>query len=414
VRRPRPKPDEHRAEILTELAARKAEGGGRKAEGDEGLRSVLQGVKVVDLCIVLAGPTCGRTLAEFGADVVRIDSPRVKTVLRHNDINRGKRSILVDLKTTEGLAIFWKLVDKADVVLQNFRGGVAQRLGIDYERVRARRPDIVYGSMNTFGHLGPYANRPGHEQLGQAVTGMQVRFGSAKPATAPFAANDYGTGLMACYGVALALLHRRRTGQGQFVDSALAYTATMLQSALLQDYKGKEWNEPHGQEATGNGPLNRLYKASDGWLFLAARPEDLPHCRELADLAALVGVGNGADLERALEERMKSRSVAAWVELLNKAGIGAHRVVPDLPELMTDPLTLARGLAITRDHEGFGPITTTAPGVRLSRTPVTAGRPAARPGSDIASVLAEIGMSAELDRLIREKVVAVDGVKAGC
>ena len=90
---------------------------------------------------------------------------------------------------------------------------------------------------------------------------MQVRYGSAKPATAPFAANDYGTGLMACYGVALALLHRRRTGEGQFVDSALAYTATMLQSALLQDYKGKEWNEPHGQEATGSGPLNRLYQA---------------------------------------------------------------------------------------------------------------------------------------------------------
>ena len=92
----------------------------------------------MDLCIVLAGPTCGRTLAEFGADVIRIDSPHVKTVLRHNDINRGKRSILVDLKTKEGLEIFWKLVDKADVVLQNFAAAWRQ-LGIDCERVRARR-----------------------------------------------------------------------------------------------------------------------------------------------------------------------------------------------------------------------------------------------------------------------------------
>jgi crotonobetainyl-CoA:carnitine CoA-transferase CaiB-like acyl-CoA transferase len=316
-------------------------------------------VKVVDLCIVLAGPTCGRTLAEFGADVIRIDSPHVKTVLRHNDINRGKRSILVDLKTKGGTGDLLEARRQADVVLQNFRGGVAERLGIDYERVRARRPDIVYGSMNTFGHIGPYANRPGHEQLGQAVSGMQVRFGSAKPATAPFAANDYGTGLMACYGVALALLHRRRTGQGQFVDSALAYTATMLQSALLQEYKGKEWDEPHGQEATGSGPLNRLYQASDGWLFLAAsmgNPDgDLARCAELADLKGLIGVASGANLERALEERLRSRTVAAWVEVLNKAGIGAHRVVPSLPELMTDPLTVARGLAITRDHEGFGP-----------------------------------------------------------
>jgi crotonobetainyl-CoA:carnitine CoA-transferase CaiB-like acyl-CoA transferase len=442
VRTPRPETDAHRAEILQELQNLPPPGRGRElaapelpplqrgsegvhdinlppprrgragvgVEGSEALRSALEGVKVVDLCIILAGPTCGRTLAEFGADVIKIDSPHARTVLRHNDINRGKRSILIDLKTKEGLAIFWKLVDWADVVLQNFRGGVAERLGIDYERVRARRPDIVFGYMNTFGNIGAYASRPGHEQLGQAVTGMQVRYGSVKPATAPFAANDYGTGLMACYAVALALLHRRRTGEGQFVDSALAYTATMLQSALLQDYKGKRWDEPHGQEAMGSGPLDRLYQASDGWLFLAARAGELARCAELNDLAGR----SGADLERALEERMRSRSVAAWVEVLTKAGIGAHRVVPSLVELMTDPLVQARGLAITRDHEGFGPITTTAPGMRLSRTPVTPGRPAARPGSDAASVLAEIGMAGEMERLIRERVIAVDGVKAGC
>jgi crotonobetainyl-CoA:carnitine CoA-transferase CaiB-like acyl-CoA transferase len=365
---------------------------------------------VVDLCIVLAGPTCGRTLAEFGADVIRIDSPHVSKVLRHNDINRGKRSLLLDLKTREGLEIFWKLVDQADVVLQNFRGGVAERLGIGYEHVRARRPDIVYASMNTFGHVGPYAARPGHEQIGQAVSGMQVRYGSGRPATAPFAANDYGTGLMACYAVALALLHRRRTGEGQFVDSALAYTATMLQSGLLQDYPGKQWDEPHGQEATGSGPLNRFYQAADGWVFLAAREGDLGRCAPLADLAG----ARGAQLEQALVARLSERGVADWVALLTEAGIGAHRVVPSLVELMTDPLVQARGLAVTRNHEGFGPITTTAPGMKLSRTPVTIGRPAPRPGSDAASVLAEIGLEGELDRLVREGVLALDGVKAGC
>jgi len=410
VRAPRAKTDAHRADILKELAARKPAPPVATAAGVEGLRSALQGVRVVDLCIILAGPTCARTLAEFGADVVKIDSPHVRTVLRHNDINRAKRSILLDLKTREGLAIFWKLADRADVVLQNFRGGVAERLGIDYERVRARRPDIVYGSLNTFGHLGPYAGRPGHEQIGQAASGMQARYGSGRPATAPFAANDYGTGLMACYGVALALLHRRRTGEGQFVDSALAYTATMLQSALLQDYPGKAWDEPHGQEATGSGPLNRMYQASDGWLFLAARAGELARCAPLADLAGR----SDAELERELEQRMRERSVAAWVDTLHQAGIGAHRVVPSLVELMTDPLVQSRSLAITRDHEGFGPITTTAPGVKLSRTPVSAGRPAPRPGSDAASVLAEIGLAGELDRLIREGVIAVEGVKAGC
>ena len=409
VRRPRPKTDANRDEILGSLATRERAAASAPSAG-EVLRSALQGVKVVDLCIILAGPTCGRTLAEFGADVIKIDSPHRKTVLRHNDINRAKRSILIDLKNREGLDIFWKLVDQADVVLQNFRGGVAEKLGVDYERVRARRPDIVYGSMNTFGHLGPYASRPGHEQIGQAVSGMQVRYGSAKPATAPFAANDYGTGLMACYAVALALLHRRRTGEGQFVDSALAYTATMLQSGLLQSYPGKQWNEPHGQEATGSGPLDRLYEAADGWLFLAARGGELARVSELAELSGR----EGAALEAALAERIRARSVAAWVADFTRAGIGAHRVVPSLVELMTDPLVVARGLAVTREHEGFGPITTTAPGVRLSATPASVGRPAARPGSDAESVLAEIGMAGEMARLIREGAIAVDGVKAGC
>ena len=119
-------------------------------------------------------------------------------------------------------------------------------------------------------------------------------------------------------------------------------------------------------------------------------------------------------MERALEARLRGRSVADWVSDFTKAGIGAHRVVPSLVELMTDPLVQARGLALTRDHEGFGPITTTAPGIKLSRTPVSAGRVAPKPGSDAASVLAGIGMEGELARLIREGVVAVDGVKAGC
>jgi crotonobetainyl-CoA:carnitine CoA-transferase CaiB-like acyl-CoA transferase len=264
--------------------------------------------------------------------------------------------------------------------------------------------------MNTFGHVGPYAGRPGHEQIGQAVSGMQVRYGSEKPATAPFAANDYGTGLMACYAVALALLHRRRTGEGQFVDSALAYTATMLQSGLLQGYAGKRWDEPHGQDALGSGPLDRLYEAADGWLFFAARPGQLAQCAELADLA---GRG-GADLEQAMETRLRTRTVSDWVQLLNDAGIGAHRVVQSLVEVMTDPIAQARGLAVTRDHEGFGPITTTAPGARLSRTPMTVGRPAPKPGSDAAGILAEIGLAGDLERLVRDKTIAVAGVKAGC
>lgn len=409
VRTGRPKLDAHRTQILKEAVRQRPSQEDTLSETK--LVSALQGVKVLDLCLILAGPTAARTLAEFGADVIKIDSPHTPIVLRHNDINRAKRSILLDLKTKEGLEIFRKLVEKSDVVLQNFRGGVAEKLGIDYQSVRARKSDIIYGSINTFGHIGPYASRPGHEEIAQAVSGMQVRYGSSdKPANAPFAANDYCTGVIVSYAVALALLHRNRTGEGQFVDSSLAYTASMLQSLLLQDYPGKKWDEPRGQEALGRGPLNRLYEAADGWLFLAARAQDLAHCKEISDLAGR----QSADLEDELEKRIRKRPVMLWVDILNAAGIGAHRVVPDLVELMTDPLVQQRGLSVTRDHEGFGPITTTGPGARLSATPVVVGRPAPRPGSDAISVLAEIGLSGELDRLVRERVVVVDGVKAGC
>src|SRR5205823_6563411 len=169
----------------------------------------------------------------------------------------------------------------------------------------------------------------GHEQIAQAATGMQLRFGGdGRPTLQPFPVNDYGTGYMGAYGVALALLHRKRTGQGQHVDTSLAYTATMLQSSLIQRFAGSHWDEPRGQDAIGSGPLNRAYQAADGWLFLVARPTDLARAPELADLAGR----SGAELERALEERIKSRSVESWVATLTSAGIGAHRVVTAIEE----------------------------------------------------------------------------------
>ena len=169
VRRAAPKPDQHRVEILQELEARPRPA--PPAQRLSTLRSALDGVRVLDLCIILAGPTCGRTLAEFGADVIKIDNPsRGGYVQSHNDVNRGKRSILLDLKSAEGRDIFWKLVDTADVVAQNYRAGKLEKLGLGYEHVRQRKPDIIYASLNAYGHLGPWASRPGHEQFAQATT----------------------------------------------------------------------------------------------------------------------------------------------------------------------------------------------------------------------------------------------------
>jgi crotonobetainyl-CoA:carnitine CoA-transferase CaiB-like acyl-CoA transferase len=260
----------------------------------------------------------------------------------------------------------------------------------------------VYASLNAYGQVGPFAGRPGHEQILQAAAGIQERYGgSGRPLLQPYAVNDYGTGFLGALGVALGLYHRKRTGQGQHVDSALAYAATMLESSLIQSYAGKVWDEPRGQEAIGSGPLNRAYQSSDGWFFFAARPGDLARSEDLRDLASRTG----ADLEAALAERFRVGTTAAWVARLTSAGLGAHSF-DSARDLMERDWVKDHGLSVTRDHSGLGQVTTTGPAARLSRTPAVPGRPAPQPGEDAASVLAEIGMAGELDRLVQAGVVS--------
>ena len=136
----------------------------------------LDGIRVLDLCIILAGPTCGRTLAEYGAEVIKIDVwHRPPNAKQPHDVGRGKKSICLDLTKAAGLEVFYQLVETADVVLTGFRKGVADRMGLGYEQLKARKPDIIYALINAFGQEGPWAGRPGYEQNAQAATGVQVR-----------------------------------------------------------------------------------------------------------------------------------------------------------------------------------------------------------------------------------------------
>ncbi|MBI5288833.1 MAG: CoA transferase [Chloroflexi bacterium] len=370
-----------------------------KPVGAADARLPLEGVRVLDLCIVLAGPVCARTLAEYGADVIKIDNPRRERNMYHLDINRGKRSILLDVRTPEGLEVLWQLVDTADVIVQNFRRGVVERLGIDYESVRKRKPDIVYGSISAYGSAGPWADRGGYEETVQALTGMQVRFGGDEhPALLPYAVNDYGTGLLAAYGLALALWHRQRTGEGQHVEAALARTAGVIQSLHLQDYDGKMWDEPQGQESRGWHPYQRLYHASDGWLFLGGGA-DTPV--RLARIPGLEGAERaGADeIERMLEARLPERPVELWVEAFRAAGFGAHRA-NRVSQAMSDPIAEAHGLSIRREHDGYGPVLHNGPGRWLPETPPVVGRPTPVPGADAASILRDIGRESDLEALV--------------
>jgi crotonobetainyl-CoA:carnitine CoA-transferase CaiB-like acyl-CoA transferase len=413
VRGPAPKPDQHRAEVIAELEARPSHK--PPPETAAMLRSALEGVRVLDLCIILAGPTCGRTLAEFGADVIKIDNPRRGSfVASHNDVNRGKRSLLLDLKSEAGRDVFWRLLEGADVVAQNYRAGKLEKLGLSYEEVRQRKPDIVYASLNAFGHVGPWAQRPGHEQFAQAATGMQRRFGgNGQPVIQPNPINDYGTGFMGAYAVALALLHRQRTGEGQHVDTALAYTAMIHQSPFMQLYEGKRWDEPSGQDRVGSGPLHRAYRARDGWFFIGARPDEVARLAAVDGLSGITASDDAA-LEQALAERFARDAVDTWVTRLTREGIGAHRYVGDLEELMADPWVTAHELSLTREHDGMGLVTTCGPAPRLSRTPIRAGQPASKPGAEAYEILSEVGLSdREVAALIEAGVVRVDGVAAG-
>jgi crotonobetainyl-CoA:carnitine CoA-transferase CaiB-like acyl-CoA transferase len=379
------------------------------------LTAALEGFRVVDTTQVLAGPTAARTLAEFGAEVIKINNPweegagyRWQVHRYHTDVNRGKRTILIDLKRPEGLAILWRLVENADAFLQNLRLGVAERLGIGYEQVRAHKPDIVYLSVSAFGYGGAWQYRPGYEPNAQAITGMQARMGGGahQPAGQPFAINDYCTGLLGAFGLGLGLLHRLRTGEGQRVETSLGHAATFLQMPYMQTYEAKVWDEPSGPQAQGWGPFQRLYRAADAWFFLGAQDAQLERLASIPGLQAVQGLV-GAPLAAQLEACFRAKPASEWIRLLVEAGMGAH-TLGNVMQLMQDPWAVAHGLSVTRHHRDGAMITTIGPPARLSRTPVVPGRPVSPPGGDAAEVLSMIGIVDKLHELVEKRVIALD------
>ena len=382
----------------------------------------LHGVRVLDLCIVLAGPTCGRTLAEYGADVIKIDDPaRPYDPAGSLDVNRGKRSILLDLKTDAGRAVFLKLLDTADVVVENYRKGSLAKLGLDYESLRQRKPDLIYASLNAYGYDGPWSERPGWEQLAQATSGIQVRRGGREdaPLLMPYPVNDYGTGMMGAFAVALALHHRNRTGQGQAVDSGLALTAALLQSPYFLDYPGYRRADPEGRDLRGFSALSRLYEAADGWLYV--------HCPDAAARQGLFSLaefqyltvhpeladpdGAPPDQDGALAGELAAifcqNTRAYWLERLNGVGVRAVENV-GISQFRNQPQVRDAGLIVTREHPGRGEADHLGNTAHLSATPMRLGRPTPVLGADADEILREAGYStAEVTELRDSGVVGL-------
>ena len=407
-----PKLGEHTASALSEITRPRsspanAERTSASTErNSENILSALQGVRVLDLCIVLAGPTCGRTLGEFGADVIKIDDPsRPYDYTGNLDVNRGKRSIRIDLKQESGRQVFWKLLESADVVVENYRKGSLARLGLGYDEVRKRRPDIIYASLNAFGYDGPWAGRPGWEQLAQAATGIQVRRGGrdAAPQLLPYPMNDYATGLLGAYSVALALHERQRTGRGQQVDGGLALTAGLLQSPYFLDFNGHQRAEPEGLDLRGTSALSRLYQAADGWLCLhcpVAAWDELTRLPDFAPLANDARFGdapsrrqNDAALCAALSPILSANPRRYWINLLQPTAVSAIENL-DIPDFRNDPHIRQAGLVASREHPGMGLADHLGLIPQLSATPVWLGRPTPILGAETDEILTETGYTA--------------------
>jgi len=386
---------EHTSEILAE-----ANGPGREVtfpDASENIMGALEGIRVLDLCIVLAGPTCGRTLGEFGAEVIKIDDPsRPYDIAGNTDVNRGKRSININLKTPEGLAVFYKLLETADVVVENSRASTLARLGISYDQMRKHKPDIIHASLNAFGYDGPWAERAGWEQLAQATSGIQVRRGGrdGTPKLLPYPMNDYGTGLMGAYAVALAVHERNRTGKGQSVNSGLALTAGLLQTPYFLDYEGYQRDEPEGLGVRGFSAKSRLYEAADGWMYLHC-PDDeawgrltaLPGFSELAE-------GDDEALTQSLAKVLVGKPWAEWAEIISPTGVSvmANRQVADFRD---DADIRKAGLIVSRDHPGYGQADHLGSVAKLSETPMRVGRPTPLLGAETDEILSEAEYTGE-------------------
>jgi len=426
---PRHRPDADREEILAELAAAgdpqpaASQAGQPPQAGHPPMAGQappavgererpMTGLRVLDLTQILAGPSSARILGELGADVIKINAPH-RTIFAHGVINRGKKSILLDVQNPAGQDVFWRLVADADVIVQNFPPGTAERYGIGYDDVAIRKPDIVYVSVSCYGSAGPWAAGRGYETQGQAVTGIMARAGGDNGRLAvlgPHNFLDYGTGVLAAFAAALGVYHRTVTGDGRHLRTSLAQAGTYYQARYLLDYQGKTWTEPAGPGALGEGPLQRFYRASDGWFFLGVTEADLIRLSAVPGLEFAVEASTGEagreaepevrreELGKLLEERFPGRPAAAWVAALQAARLGAHEVV-SLPELMTDPRVRARQMSVRQLSPEAGDVTMPGLAIKMSATPPRLGAPAHQPGADAREVLELAGLAGPLRSL---------------
>lgn len=392
----------------------------------------LAGYRVLELAHLIAGPVCGMYLADMGADVVKIEHPvdgdasRVVYGTHYGGesavfvtVNRNKRSVALDLGRADGLALFRRLVAGADVVIEAYRGGVAERLGVDYGALAPLNTRLVYCSLSAFGPDGPWRDKPGLDMLVQAMGGIMSVTGESEQAPVLTGAPVVDTmgALMAGQGIVTALLHRERTGRGQRVDVSLLNGALLAHAARLSIFLAT--GEEPGRWGSGHPymvPFQAL-PARDGYVYVAVWRDRLwrPFCEAIGEAGLAddprfatreARLERRAELTALLEALFRQGTVAEWMARLEARDVLCVPVnrYADLP---ADPAVQASGMLTDEEHPRAGHIRTLATPIRFSETPGSIRTPSPMLGEHTEAVLADAGVTpAELAHLKRQKVIA--------
>jgi formyl-CoA transferase len=370
---------------------------------------------VIDLTAHRAGPTAVRQLADWGAEVIKIEPPgeQVDATGSRRDgsdfqnLHRNKRSMTLNLKTKEGLDIFFKLARRADVIVENYKSDVKHRLGIDYEAVKKINPRIVYGSISGFGQDGPYAGRAGVDQIAQGMGGLMSITGhpGQGPVRVGIAINDTSAGLLLSYAIVLALLTRERTGEGQWVQTSLLEAQIYMLDFQAARYLMK--GEVAGQEGNFHptSPGTGMFQTADGYINIAASGDNLwrrfceaAGARDLLenpDFATVVArAKNRPALIAHLNEIMRRHPSAHWVELLTKVGVPCGPI-NTIDQTFADPQVQHLGIAKPVNNPKLGPQKMVGQPIHLSAYPQPDElHPTPDQGQHTEAVLADLGYDA--------------------
>ena len=389
--------------------------------------TALSRLRIIDLTRVRAGPTCVKQFADFGADVIKVEMPPgdgpaedmagAREGYDMQNLHRNKRSMTLNLKLAAGREVLHKLVETADVVVENYRPEVKHRLGLDYETLRAINRRIILASISGFGQDGPYRDRPGMDQIAQGMSGLMsvTGFADQGPVRTGAAITDVTAGLLAALGIMTALLEREVSGEGQWVQSSL-----LLAGIALMDFQAARYliagevPERAGNDHPYNAPTS-AYKAADGYINVASTGTAIwmrlcnalvrPELAQRAEFAtAKDRASNRAALNAELNAIFATRTSEQWFAILNEAGVPCGPIYT-VDQMFADPQVQHVQAAASVKHPQLGEIKLVNQPVKLSRTPAAVISPTPGLGAHTAEVLHEAGYSDADIAALREKQV---------